>query len=336
MSELAGEASNLATQLVGKTAKVRVPATSANLGPGYDSAGIALALYDDLEATILDSNELVIEIEGSGSDTLPRDGSHLVVRALARGLAECGIQTEGLHLKCINRIAQGRGLGSSSAAIVGGLALARELLRSIGLDHSDQRLLELANDLEGHPDNVAPAIFGGFTIAWQQEVGDVAGEPTGETAVDVYVHGVYPGIEPVLAIPNGDLATERARELMPAKVPLADAAENAASASLLSLALTSNPEFLLVGTSDRIHQYYRRFAYPDSYGLMRSLRKAGIPAAISGAGPAVIAFGVAGTELDGESVCAQIAEHLGELEVEQRTEFDVLPIAIDIEGVTGL
>ncbi|MFZ1363174.1 MAG: homoserine kinase [Candidatus Nanopelagicales bacterium] len=336
MSQLAGEAADSASQLVGRTVKVRVPATSANLGPGYDSAGIALALYDDLEATILDTNELVIEVEGAGSDTLPRDGSHLVVRALARGLAESGIQTEGLHLKCTNRIPQGRGLGSSSAAIVGGLALARELLRQVGQDLTDQRLLELANDLEGHPDNVAPAIFGGFTIAWQQSVTDPAGEPTGETMVDVYVHSVHPDIRPVLVIPNGDLSTERARELMPAKVPLADAAENAASASLLSVALISNPELLLVGTSDRIHQYYRRFAYPDSYGLMRSLRKVGIPAAISGAGPSVIVFGVTGAEFDDEALCPVIVEHVEGLEVEQRTEFDVTPIAIDVEGVKSL
>lgn len=336
MSELVGEAADVASQLVGRTARIRVPATSANLGPGYDSAGIALALYDDLEATILDTNELIVEVEGLGSDTLPRDGSHLVVRALAKGLAESGIQTEGLHLKCTNRIPQGRGLGSSSAAIVGGLALARELLRSIGRDHTDQRLLELANDLEGHPDNVAPAIFGGFTVAWQQAATDSTGEPTGETRVDAYVHRVHPGIRPVIAVPNGDLSTERARELMPAKVPLADAAENAASASLLGIALTSNPELLLVGTSDRIHQYYRRFAYPDSYGLMRTLRKAGIPAAISGAGPAVIAFGVADSELDDERLCLSIAQRIDLLEVEQRTEFDVLPIAIDTEGVKSL
>ena len=339
MSGVTGDASQASTdlgvELVGLSAKVRVPATSANLGPGYDSAGLALALFDDLEATILDSSELHIDIEGEGSDTLIRNGSHLVVRSLARGLAEFGVQTEGLKLHCVNRIPHGRGLGSSSAAIVGGLALAQELLRQVGLELTNQRLLELANDIEGHPDNVAPAIFGGFTIAWQGSPISSTDGDKGDVKVDVYTNVVHRAVQPVVAVPTETLATKRARELMPNKVPLADAAENAASATLLGLALTSDPNLLMPATSDRIHQYYRRFAYPDSYALMRSLRAAGVPAAISGAGPTVIAFGVADTDLDALAVAALAAEYGSDLEGEGSLEFSILALDVDSAGVAS-
>lgn len=273
------------------SATVRVPATSANLGPGYDCAGLALSMADTLEATLIDSGELQIEVDGEGVDSVPRDDTHLVVRAMARGFAEVDSQISGLHLICHNVIPHGRGLGSSSAAIVGGLVLARELMPDGHRVLTAERLVSLASELEGHPDNVAPAVLGGLTVAWTRDgVGRaVAMKPS-------------PRLQPVVAIPTEPLATERARELLPATVPHVDAAANAARAALLVPAMTTHLELLQEATSDLLHQDYRRFAYPQSYALMAALRAAGVPAMISGAGPTVIALGVSDTNLDGDAV----------------------------------
>lgn len=331
MSEAMSIGTELAAGLIGRSVSVRVPATSANLGPGYDSAGLALDLFDELEATVLAASKLRIEIEGEGADSLARDSNHLVVRSLARGLADFGIQTSGLQLKCINRIPHGRGLGSSSAAIVGGLGLAKQLLAGIGLKLSEQRLLELANDIEGHPDNVAPAIFGGFTIAWQGLGLDQSSE-LALREVGLSSHLVHPAVQPVIAVPTSELATERARELLPTKVPLADAAQNSAAAALLSLALTSQPDLLFEGTADRIHQHYRRFAYPDSYSLVQFLRQNQVPAAISGAGPTVIAFGVSDTDLDAGAVAGLMREQIGRF-AGSGVDFEVISLGVAETGL---
>lgn len=282
-----------------KSATVRVPATSANLGPGYDCAGLALSLADTLEANLRNDGQLIIDVDGEGADSVPRDDTHLVVRAMARGFAEGDEQIPGLGLRCRNVIPHGRGLGSSSAAIVGGLILARELMADGHKILSPRRLVSLASELEGHPDNVAPAILGGLTIAWtSDEVG---------RAIRV---SPSPRLQPVVAIPNEPLATERARELLPATVSHRDAAANAARAALLVPAFTTHLELLHEATSDLLHQDYRRFAYPQSYSLMAALRVGNIPAMISGAGPTVIAFGVSDTALDGVEVEAQMFKAL--------------------------
>ena len=307
--------------MIGKAA-IQDQATSANLGPGYDCAGLALSLVDVLEAELLDTGDLLIDVEGEGADSVPRDDTHLVVKSMARGFAEAGSQISGLRLRCKNSIPHGRGLGSSSAAIVGGLVLARELMPNGARVLSDSRLVSLASELEGHPDNVAPAVLGGLTVAWTKDgVGN---------AVRISPN---PRLQPVLAIPESPLATERARELLPPTVTHSDAAANAARAALLVPAMTTHLELLLEATMDLLHQDYRRFAYPQSYALMSALRAMGIPSMISGAGPTVIALGISDTHLDGIAVQAHVSKALANLGGSVASEFRVQQLAVSFEGV---
>ncbi|WP_338700551.1 homoserine kinase [Streptomyces sp. Q6] len=258
--------------------RVRVPATSANLGPGFDSLGLSLGLYDDVVVRVADSG-LNIDIAGEGSETLPRDESHLLVRSLRTAFDLLGGQPRGLEIVCANRIPHGRGLGSSSAAIVAAVVAARAV--TIGGDTrlDDAALLELATEIEGHPDNVAPCLLGGFTIAWM-EAG--AGRAVRLDAARSVV--------PVVFVPGKPVLTEMARGLLPRTVPHVDAAANAGRAALLVEALTRRPELLLPATEDRLHQEYRAPAMPESAALVERLRADGVPAMISGAGPTVIAL----------------------------------------------
>ncbi len=261
--------------------RVTVPATSANLGPGFDSLGLALDLRDRLEAEVLPQG-LVVEVEGVGSQTVPRDASHLVVRAMRIGFDFLGEQPAGLRLSCHNVIPHARGLGSSSAAIVGGLALARELVADGPHRMDDDQLFRLAAEIEGHPDNVAPACFGGFVISGR-DVGD-------DACFYAVSSDVAPGISAVVLIPPDGVETEIARGLLPAEVTHADAATNAGRASLLVAALAGRPDQLLRGTHDLLHQQFRRPAMPQTIDLVEILRARGVPAIVSGAGPTVLAF----------------------------------------------
>ncbi|MET9496767.1 homoserine kinase [Streptomyces sp. NPDC006552] len=258
--------------------RVRVPATSANLGPGFDSLGLSLGLYDDVVVRVADSG-LHIDIAGEGSETLPRDESHLLVRALRTAFDLLGGQPRGLEIVCANRIPHGRGLGSSSAAIVAAVVAARAV--TIGGDArlDDAALLELATEIEGHPDNVAPCLLGGFTIAWTESGAGRA------VRLDA-----SPAVVPVVFVPGKPVLTEMARGLLPRTVPHVDAAANAGRAALLVEALTRRPELLLPATEDRLHQDYRAPAMPESAALVERLRADGVPAMISGAGPTVIAL----------------------------------------------
>lgn len=257
---------------------VRVPATSANLGPGFDALGLALDLYDDVVARIGDEG-LVVDVAGEGEE-LPRDESHLVVRAMRAAFERLGGQPRGIELSCANRIPHGRGLGSSAAAIAGGVLLARALV--VGGEESlpDKDVLALATELEGHPDNVAPALLGGLTIAWMTQ--------SRASEVGVLVLTCDARVRPVVLIPPFQASTELARGLLPDAVPHADAAFTAARAALLVAALTGAPEHLFAATEDRLHQQYRRPAMAQSADLVDSLRAAGLPAVISGAGPTVL------------------------------------------------
>jgi homoserine kinase len=255
--------------------RVRVPATSANLGPGFDALGLALGLHDELTGEITGA-ALRIEVIGEGAGEVSLDERHLVARAMRAGFAALGAEPAGVALTCHNRIPHGRGLGSSAAAIVGGLVLARALVADGERRLPDDLLLALASELEGHPDNVAPCLLGGLTIAWETANGARA------TRVELAP------IEPVVLVPPFTASTERARGLLPASVPHGDAARNAGRAALLVAALTGRPALLLDATEDRLHQEYRRSAMPASAELVDRLRAAGHPAVISGAGPTVL------------------------------------------------
>ncbi|KRC56842.1 MULTISPECIES: homoserine kinase [unclassified Nocardioides] len=259
--------------------RATVPATSANLGPGFDTLGLALDLRDTLEAEVLPEG-LVVEVEGYGAGQVPLDERHLVVRAMRATFERLGQSPAGLRLSCTNVIPHARGLGSSSAAIVGGVWLARELVAGGRLLLDDGALLDLAAQLEGHPDNVAPALLGGFVISGQDADGSFWAVPG----------SVDPRVGAVVFVPPTPVSTEAARGLLPADVPHADAAANAGRAALLVAALSGRPEQLLRATEDRLHQEYRRPAMPESLALVEALRADGVPAVVSGAGPTVLAF----------------------------------------------
>ncbi|MEV6414782.1 homoserine kinase [Kribbella sp. NPDC051718] len=260
----------------GGPVRVRVPATSANLGPGFDAFGLALTRYDELTVTP-GGTEVVVEVTGPGEGEVALDESHLVVRAIRAGLDALGASVPGFMLRCENRVPHGRGLGSSSAAIVGGIAAAYGLA---GEPLDRDRVLELANEIEGHPDNVAACALGGFTIAWTD--GDTGRairlEPMSELSVVAYV-------------PSTRVLTKEARGLLPSAVPHADAAANAGRAALLVAALTSRPSLLMTATEDWLHQEYRQPAMPESLALVHRLRGSGLAAVVSGAGPTVLVLG---------------------------------------------
>lgn len=261
-----------------ESVRVRVPASSANLGPGFDCFGLALSLHDVVEVQVIDDG-LELSVEGEGAHTVRRDTRHLVVRSMSECFARLGGAPPGLRVACTNAIPHGRGLGSSSAAIVAGIVAARALCRD-GADRlDDAALLRLATELEGHPDNVAAALAGGFTLAWT--------EPEGARLLRLEPS---PRIAPVVFVPDTELSTRKARGLLPKTVPHADAAANAARAALLVHAITHDPDLLLVATEDRLHQDYRGPAMPASLDLIKRLRGEGVPATVSGAGPTVLAL----------------------------------------------
>ncbi|MCL2782175.1 MAG: homoserine kinase [Actinomycetia bacterium] len=255
--------------------RVRVPATSANLGPGFDTLGLALALHDELTARV--SASLDVEVRGEDASAVPRTERHLVVTAMRAAFDRMGGRPPGVELTTSNHIPHGRGLGSSAGAIVAGVLLARALVV-----HGDQLLddvaaLALASELEGHPDNVAPCLLGGLTVAWTDEVGAraVRLEPAAS-------------VRPVVFVPQRHASTAEARRLLPAQVPHGDAVFNAARSALLVAALTGATDALFDATGDRLHQRYRGAAMPESLALIEQLRAAGLPAVLSGAGPTVL------------------------------------------------
>lgn len=267
--------------------RVRVPATSANLGPGFDALGLALGLHDELSAEII-ADGLRIEVDGEGAAEVARDETHLVVRAMRAGFTQLGVQPSGLALTCRNTIPHGRGLGSSAAAIVAGVLLARSLVVGGEQLMPGADVLALATSIEGHPDNVAPCLLGGLTIAWLAPDGTaraVRRDPD-------------PAVVPVVLVPPFTASTQVARGLLPATVPHADAAFTAGRAALLVAALTGTPQALLDATQDRLHQSYRAPAMPASNDLVARLRLDGLPAVISGAGPTVLVLARGGVEAD--------------------------------------
>lgn len=263
----------------GVTVTVKVPATSANLGPGFDSMGLALSRYDDIEVTTVEQG-FRADVVGEGEHALPTDGRHMVITQVRSHLARFGFDLPGLRLSATNRIPHSRGLGSSAAAYVTAILIANALLPEKH-QASPEDLLQYAATLEGHPDNVAPALFGGMAVSWNDDEG-------GFHAVRVDPHA---SITPVVAVPSEPLSTATARGLLPANVPHATACANAARAALLTHGLSHEPEVLLEATEDRLHQEYRRSAMPESLGLIDVLRAESHAAVVSGAGPTVLVLG---------------------------------------------
>jgi homoserine kinase len=254
--------------------KVTVPATSANLGPGFDSLGMALAFYDEYELETINSG-LEINITGEGAKSAAKDESNLIFKSIKLVFDSVGEKLPGIKLTCKNSIPHGRGMGSSGAAVAGGVMLAAGLLSH--KNFSEQQLLEFATKMEGHPDNVAPALFGGLTIAWVDEAGPHHKKLT-----------VHRGISPLVLVAPNEMSTKLARSLQPESVPHTDAVFNVSRSALLVAALTQSPELMLAATEDRLHQNYRASAMPETSKLISQLREKGHPAVVSGAGPSVL------------------------------------------------
>jgi homoserine kinase len=351
-------------------AVVRVPATSANLGPGFDAFGLALAMYDQVEARVTGGG-LAVTVRGEGEETATAGERHLVVRAMRAAFGAMGGQPDGIALRCTNVIPHGRGLGSSAAAVVAGILAARALVAD-GADRlPGAGVLRLAVDLEGHPDNVAACLAGGLTVAWRPQMAGAGAAGAGMAGAGMAGNGVagaagagaglVPGADVVPA--NGGqaddgpaggepaggpvrllrldvlgavtavacvapiaMATHEARLALPASVPHADAAANAARSALLLAALTSDPAVLFDATEDYLHQRYRSAAMPQTADLLARLRRAGVAAVVSGSGPSILALGLAG-EQPGLAVVDSIARETG-------IAWRVTPLKVDRQGAT--
>ncbi|WP_125106080.1 MULTISPECIES: homoserine kinase [Gulosibacter] len=298
----------------GARAHVRVPATSANLGPGFDTLGLALAVYDELEVEALAPGRYEFELSGVGADAVPRDERHLVIRAMQHTFEKLGFDMPGIRLRAVNSIPHGRGLGSSGAAIVSGVLAASGLI-------SDQRtvtaeeMLWLATDLEGHPDNVAPCLFGGLTIAWMD--------------ADEQAHSkqlaVHRGVSVLVLVPDETMSTKVARSLQPEHVPHADAIFNLSRSALMVAAMIQSPELLFDATEDRLHQTYRAAAMPKTKALIDALREQGLAAVVSGAGPSVLVLcDDPGARLRAAEIAAARTD----------TTWRALMTAVDVQGAT--
>ena len=303
--------------LSGQSVTVRVPATSANLGPGFDTLGLALGYYDELIVSVRPEVGAFVEIigEGSADSAAPvsTDESNLVVQAIAHAFAHASVVMPGLSLRAHNTILHSRGMGSSSAAIVSGLLAAKGLLDGM-FTFDDDTMLDLATEMEGHPDNVAPALFGGLTIAWTTDKG-----PRQKKLM------VHRGVSPVVFVPSFTMSTKLARSLQPVSVPHEDAIFNVSRSSLLVAALTQSPELLFEATEDKLHQDYRAEAMPQTNTLIKMLREHGLAAVVSGAGPSVLVL------------CSNPAQRLVAAELVakyQETPWQALMLAVDFKGAT--
>jgi homoserine kinase len=265
----------------GLLASAVVAASSANLGPGFDSVGLALSIYDEIRVETRDSG-LAVEVAGEGAGHLALGANHLVVRAVRRGLQAARVSAPGLAVRCGNAIPHSRGLGSSAAAVVGGLAAINGLVAQVESSPlSETQLIQLASEFEGHPDNAAAAVLGGAVVSWV----DSSSEPPCYSAVPLRLH---PDIHLFLAIPEERSSTAETRALLPAQVSHDDARFNVSRAALLVVALTERPDLLMAGSVDVLHQSQRAGAMPASAEYLLLLRRCNIGAVLSGAGPAVM------------------------------------------------
>ncbi|AKA96441.1 homoserine kinase [Corynebacterium ulcerans] len=276
---------------VGKKVSVTVPASSANLGPGFDTLGLAVSLYDTVEVEVVASG-LSVEVFGEGRGELPLDGSHLVVKALRAGLKAADAHAPGLKVVCHNSIPQSRGLGSSAAAAVAGVCAANGLA---GFPLSDEQLVQLSSAFEGHPDNAAASVLGQAVVSWTEIPVDGRTEPQ-------YRAVTIPVAESIMAtalVPNFHASTEAVRRVLPTDVTHVDARFNVSRCAVMTVALQHHPELLWEGTRDRLHQPYRADVLPVTAEWVNRLRNKGYAAYLSGAGPTVM---VLSTEPVDESV----------------------------------
>lgn len=283
----------------GSSVRVRVPGSSANIGPGFDSIGLALGIWDEYVVTVTAEPGLVIDVEGEGAATLPRDGRHLVHQSMVRAWQLLDVEApSGLHLACRNAVPHGRGLGSSATAIVAGIVAAQGLWdiaaaqstpagsrarhSADAFDGSFDRAFtnNLATVIEGHPDNASASVFGGMTLSWADDVDSAQ------------IHSVQlevtADVIPLLFVPTTQLPTATARAVLPDQIPHDIAAQNSARVGLLVEAVTRRPDLLLAATREWLHQEQRRASFPESMALLDALRGKGHAAVISGAGPSVL------------------------------------------------
>ena len=300
------------TSLIGRKVTVKVPATSANLGPGFDTLGMALSFYDELQVEAVAGSGAVVEVHGEGAGEVATDENNLVVKSLVYTFEKFGQKVPGLKLIAHNIIPHGRGMGSSGAAVVSGIVAAKGLLDGV-VNISDQELLTIATELEGHPDNVAPALFGGLTIAWEDE--------SGPHHKKLFVHR---GVSPLELVPNHKMSTALARSLQPDSVPHDDAVFNVSRSALLIAALTQSPELLMAATEDRLHQDYRAAAMPETDSIVKLMREHGHAAVVSGAGPSVLVLA---------SDPAQRLE-AAKLAAKHHPDWQALLLAVDFKGAT--
>lgn len=296
--------------------RVVVPASSANLGPAFDCAGLALGIYDELVAMATDDPGVLVEVAGEGEGAVPLDETHLVARAMRAGLEWLGVEVPGFVLRTRNAIPHGRGLGSSASAIVGGIVLARAMVDDGRERMTDSDVLQLALTFESHPDNLAAALYGGLTVAWLEADGFA-------DAVRVRPH---PDVRAIVLVPGDSLPTSKARALLPESVPFADAAANIGRAALLVHALTTDPSRLLSATEDRLHQRCRAHAYPQTAALVDRLRAAGVAAVVSGAGPSVLVLADSGLDENALAVGSEWATHRVEIAQRGATEVPLPPV----------
>lgn len=265
---------------VGTKVTVQVPASSANLGPGYDTLGIALSLYDTVEVEVTRSG-LEVEIFGEGADELPRDGSHLVVKAIRSALKAADVEVSGLRVVCTNNIPQSRGLGSSASAAVAGVAAGNGLA---GFPLSEQQVVQLSSAFEGHPDNAAASVLGNAVVSWTTVPVDGRSLPEYRAAT----LDVHPSIKATALVPDFHASTQAVRRVLPSHVTHADAAFNVSRTAVNVAALTTYPDLLWEGTRDRLHQPYRADVLPVTAEWVNRLRNRGYAAYLSGAGPTVM------------------------------------------------
>ena len=282
-----------------KFVKVRVPGTSANCGPGFDCLGVACTIYNELELKLLPEERLEINITGDGAANIPTDERNIVWRSIQKLLKRAGKADEykGAIINMHNGVPLSRGLGSSATAIVGGLKAANEFL---GNPFTRRDLLQMATEIEGHPDNVAPAIFGGFTISIVRN-----------DKPECFCLMPKLKLKLVVAVPDFFLPTKAARAVLPQEVPMKDAVYNIGRAAMLTAALCKgNKSFLRSVFDDALHQPYRAKLIPGMYDVFKAAREAGaLGASMSGAGPCLIAFTADNPEAVGDAMVEAFAKH---------------------------